>query len=230
MIFTKVSSVDDWRQLHGLFMYCCKSESAAKVVQPQHRLIPALVVLWALVVLEMAHQGTWLKLTGVPWMALVALQWWQAHTKYRHFQPIWTQSQHRTPICTLIRLLKCLLKLSMGSFLLCLEYASCTSSSTTDVSNRPVIGSIPLLLLCTLTWNSCLHDSVVVYNFCMLLSWSLDFVLASIYSMACNLQTTLQLTKLTVMCLQLKFYQLRNSPRWNGTLYLYPDACDGLRQ
>ena len=40
MIFMNVSSVDDWRQLHGLFMYCCKSESAAKVVQPQHSLIP----------------------------------------------------------------------------------------------------------------------------------------------------------------------------------------------
>ena len=112
MIFMNISSVDDCRQLHGLFMYWCKSESVAKVVQPQHRLIPALVVLWALVVLEMAHQGTWLKLTGVPWMALVALQWWQAHTKYRHFQPIWTQSQHWTPSCTLIRLLKYLLTIN----------------------------------------------------------------------------------------------------------------------
>jgi len=37
------------------------------------------------------------------------------------------------------------------------------------ISKGPVIGSIPLLLLCTPTWNSCLHDSIVVYNFCMLL-------------------------------------------------------------
>jgi len=120
------------------------------------------VPLWFLRWHTKAPSYSWLKLTGAPWMAWVALQWWKAHAKYRHFQPIWTQSQHRTPICTLIRLLKCLLKLSMGSFLLCLEYASCTSSSTTDISNRPVIGSIPLLLLCTPTWNSCFTWRVIV--------------------------------------------------------------------
>ena len=105
MIFMKVSSVDDRRQLHDLFMYCCKSESAAKVVQPQHRLIPT----GGTSCPYGSWDGTprhhltvaWLKFTGPPWMALVALQWWQAHAKYRQFQPIWTQSQHRTPICTL---------------------------------------------------------------------------------------------------------------------------------
>ena len=34
-----------------------------------------------------------------------------------------------------------------------------------------------------------LRDSVVVYNFCMLLSWSLDFILVSIYTMTCNIKT-----------------------------------------
>ena len=62
------------------------------------------VPLWFLKWHTKAQSYSWLKLTGAPWMALVALriQWWQAHTKYRHFQPIWTQSQHWTPICTLI--------------------------------------------------------------------------------------------------------------------------------
>ena len=73
------------------------------------------VPLWFLRWHTKAPSYSWLKLTGAPWMALVALQWWQAHAKYTQFQPISTQSQHRTPICTLIRLLKYLLKLSMGS-------------------------------------------------------------------------------------------------------------------
>jgi len=61
------------------------------------------VPLWFLRWHTKAPSYSWLKLTGAPWMALVALQWWQTHAKYRQFQPIWTQSQHWTPICTLIR-------------------------------------------------------------------------------------------------------------------------------
>jgi len=97
----------------GNFMACSCTESAAKVVQPQHSLIPTGGILCPCGSWDGTprHHLTcsWLKLTGAPWKAWVALQWWKAHAKYRHFQPIWTQSQHRTPICTLIRLLKCLL-------------------------------------------------------------------------------------------------------------------------
>jgi len=138
-----------------------------------------------------APSYSWLKLTGAPWIAWVALQWWKAHAKYRHVQPIWTQSQHRTPSCTLIHLLKYLLTINgkllapPGNYMPAVPLLA-----QQTISNRPVIGSIPLLLLCTPPWNSCLHDSVVVYNFCMLLSWSLDFVLVSIYTMACNIKLT----------------------------------------
>ena len=129
----------------GNFMACSCTEisgksSPALAQSNSHWYFVPLFLRWH----TKAPSYSWLKLTGAPWMAWVALQWWKAHAKYRHFQPIWTQSQHRTPICTL----------SMGSFLLRLEYASCTSSSTTDISNRPVVDSIPLLLLCIPTWNS----------------------------------------------------------------------------
>jgi len=100
----------------GNFMACSCTESAAKVVQPQHSLIPTGGTLcpWGSWDGTPRHHLTvgWSSLGHIPWMAWVALQWWKAHAKYRHFQPNWTQSQHRTPICTLIWLLKYLLTIN----------------------------------------------------------------------------------------------------------------------
>ena len=142
------------------------------------------------------------------------MQWWQYHThynvslckclltfytltrvinihKYRHFQrPIWTQLlQYQTPIYTLVRLLKCLLKLSIGSFLLHLEYASCTSSSiTVDVSNRSVAHCFNNVAEVV---NLMCYYVAVVYNSCMLSFLVFGFC-PCVYI-------------LTVICLQLQF-------------------------
>ena len=57
----------------------------------------------------------------------------------------------------------------------------------------------------------------------MLLLWSLDFVLLSIYTVTCNTKLPTDylaayITKLTVMCLQLKFYQLRRDETGDVTV------------
>jgi len=85
----KVSWMDDWRWLHGLFLYCCKSESVAKKSSPiltGGTLCPCLF-------LPQINKGYgtprhhltvgWSSLGSVPpRMAWVALQWWQFHALY----------------------------------------------------------------------------------------------------------------------------------------------------
>jgi len=107
MIFMNISSVEATSWLvHVLLQKWISSKSSPSPAQSNfHRWY--FVPLWFLKWHTKAQSYSWLKLTGAPWMALVALriQWWQAHTKYRHFQPIRTQSQHWTPICTLMHLI-----------------------------------------------------------------------------------------------------------------------------
>jgi len=110
------------------------------------------VVLCTLVVLEMAHQGTMLQLVDAHWGALDGLSCFTVVASTRKVQTLPTNLNTITAPNTHLHTADLQnFKLSMGSFLLHLEYASCTSSSTTDVSNGLVTGSILLLLLCTLT-------------------------------------------------------------------------------
>lgn len=129
----------------GNFMAC--SCTVAKVNQQQSSSAPAQFNShwWYFVPLFLrchtkAPPYSWLKLTGAPWVVGVALQWWQSR-KYRHFQPIWTQSQYQTPICTLVRLLNGKLLAPPG---ICQMYLFQYNRSLKQTS-------IPLLLLCTLT-------------------------------------------------------------------------------
>ena len=108
----------------------------------------------------------------------------QTH-KYRHFQqPLWTHPQYQTPICTLTWVIKFCsenyqLPTSCSTWR---KYTSCTSSSTTDVSQRsvahcfhcvPEVANLKFMFTCSsASYGSCMF-SVRVFGFlCLGTAWA----------------------------------------------------------